>query len=74
MLTNGIVITALIDTGATNSSISPKVVYGDLKGETVKLFPVKTQITVADSGTLNANEVAQITISVAGNYPTEHTF
>ena len=74
MLTNGILITALIDTGATNSSVSPKVIYGDLKGEEVELSPWRTKITVADGGTLSATEVAKLTVSVAGNYPTEHTF
>ena len=73
-LSNGVVITALIDTGATNSSVSPKVVYGDLKGETVKLLPLKTRITVADGGELGANEIAQIVVTVAENYPVEHNF
>ena len=73
-LQNGVVIKALVDTGATNSSVSPKVIYGDLKDEDIKLRPLRTTITVADGGTLGANEVAQIKVAVAENFPVEHTF
>ena len=73
-LQNKVIIEALIDTGATNSSVSPKVIYSDLRDEEVKLQPLRTTITVADGGTLRANEVAQIEVAVVENCPVIHDF
>ena len=73
-LQNGVVIKALIDTGATNSSVSPKVIYGDLKEENIKLQSTRISITVADGGMLGANEMAVIIIKPENNEAVEHAF
>ena len=71
-LSNGVIIQALIDTGATTSSVSPKVIYGDLKGEEIELQPLRRNIMEADAGVLYANEIARLNLAVSENHPVDY--
>lgn len=70
----GVAIRALLDTGATTSSINPKIIYDDLKGKDINKRSVRSSIKVADGAMVEANEIALLDITIPGNEPVNHEF
>ena len=54
---NGVQVRALLDSGGTASSISPRLVYGELKDTRMKKRNCRLNVKVADGGLLAVNEV-----------------
>ena len=64
----------MVDSGATKSCISPKIVHDCLKGEQVTFVPLISVITVANGDDLYAKELAKLCISVEGNPSVDFEF
>ena len=64
----------MVDSGATKSCISPKIVHDELKEDQVSFDRFESVITVANGDDLYAHEVAKLCISVDGNIAVDFEF